>query len=67
MLPAYLPYRCPNCKTMFEIELTKDEEKVAQCPNCPTIITIQEPEVRRLLHKPGLKHHFLKKKRNLFE
>lgn len=67
MLPSYLPYRCPNCKTMFEIELTKYEEKIAQCSNCPTIITIPEQEVRRLLHKRGLKYRFLKKERRTFE
>jgi hypothetical protein len=52
---------------MFEIELTKYEEKIAQCSNCPTIITIPEQEVRRLLHKRGLKHRFIKKERRTFE
>jgi len=60
MLPAYIPYRCPNCKTLFEIEFRKPEEKIIKCPNCPTIITIPKRQVNDLLHTPTLKHRLPK-------
>jgi len=56
MRPSYIPYRCPNCDTLFEIELRKVDEKIIKCPNCPNIITIPKRQVNDLLHRLTLKN-----------
>jgi len=60
MRPSYIPYRCPNCDKVFEIELQKHEEKIIKCPNCPNIVTISKGEVNSLRHMPTLKNRLPK-------